>query len=166
MTLEAALVSGWETTLTGSKQLSLDAALVCTSIQQTKYSVHVQLRGNPEPANCIRQPSIMANGEISLISGTHLRRFGLRVLSAGCQGFRRHDGNRSYELRSLAVHPSKSIGGNNLDLWFLDRPQLRCLGERPNRDESRHGNGCCRSQENMRSAPVAAIGQRRVDRLP
>ena len=108
----------------------------------------------------------MANGEINFIGGTHLRRFGLRVLGAGGQGFRRHDGNRSHELRSLAVHSRKSIGGNNLDLWFLDRPQLRCRSERPNGDESRHGNGRYRSQENMRSAPVTAIGQRRVDRLP
>ena len=31
--------------------------------------------------------------------------------------------------------------------------------------ESRHGSGNGRSQENMRLAPVAGIGQRRVDRL-
>src|ERR1700682_1585222 len=57
----------------------------------------------------------------------------------------------------------RSEGG--LDLWFLDGTQLRCLSERTNRDESRHGSDSGRSQENMRSAPVAGIGQRRVDRL-
>ena len=108
----------------------------------------------------------MANGEINFIGGTHLRRFGLRVPGAGCQGFRRHDGNRSHELRSLAVHSRKSIGGNNLDLWILDGTQLRCRSKRADRTESRHGSGTGRSQENMRSTPVASIGQRRVDRLP
>ena len=107
----------------------------------------------------------MANGQTSFIGGANLRRSGLPVLSAGCQGFRRHDGNRRHELRSLAVHASASIGGNGLDLWFLDGTQLRCLSERTNRDESRHGSDSGRSQENMRSAPVAGIGQRRVDRL-
>jgi hypothetical protein len=118
-----------------------------------------------EPANYVRYASIMANGQTSFIGGANLRRSGLRVLSAGCQGFRRHDGNRRHELRSLAVHSSPSIGGNNLDLWFLDGTQLRCLSERTKRDESRHGSGSGRSQEKMRSAPVAGIGQRRVDRL-
>src|SRR6266478_5560497 len=70
-----------------------------------------------------------------------------------------------HELRSLAVYSSASIGGNNLDLWILDGTQLRCRSERTDRDESRHGSGNGRSQENMRSAPVAGIGQRRVDRL-
>src|ERR1700676_5737565 len=108
----------------------------------------------------------MANGQTSFIGGANLRRSGLRVLSGGGgQGFRQHDGNRKHELRSLAVHSSTSIGGNNLDLWFLDGTQLRCRSERTNRDESRHGSGSGRSQENMRSAPVAGIGQRRVDRL-
>ena len=32
-------------------------------------------------------------------------------------------------------------------------------------ETKRHGSGSGRSQENMRSAPVAGIGQRRVDRL-
>ena len=36
----------------------------------------------------------MANGQTSFIGGASLRRSGLPVLSAGCQGFRRHDGNR------------------------------------------------------------------------
>ena len=82
----------------------------------------------------------MANGQTSFIGGANLRRSGLPVLSAGCQGFRRHDGNRRHELRSLAVHASASIGGNGLDFWFLDGTQLRCLSERTNRDESRHGS--------------------------
>ena len=107
----------------------------------------------------------MANGQTSSIGRTSLRRSGLPVLSTGCHGFRRHDGNRRHELRSLAAYSSTSIGGNNLDLWFLDGTQLRCRSERTNRDESRHGSGSGRSQENMRSAPVAGIGQRRVDRL-
>ena len=107
----------------------------------------------------------MANGQTSFIGGASLRRSGLPVLSAGCQGFRRHDGNRGHELRSLAVYSSTSIGGNHLDLWILDGTQLRCCGERTDRDESRHGGGNRRSQENMRSTPVAGIGQRRVDRL-
>ena len=107
----------------------------------------------------------MANGQTSFFGGASLRRSGLPVLSAGCQGFRRHDGNRGHELRSLAVYSSTSIGGNNLDLWILDGTQLRCRSERTDRDESRHGSGNGRSQENMRSAPVAGIGQRRVDRL-
>ena len=107
----------------------------------------------------------MANGQTSFIGGASLRRSGLPVLSAGYQGFRRHDGNREHELRSLAVYSSTSIGGNNLDLWILDGTQLRRLGERTNRKEGRHGGGSGRSQENMRSAPVAGIGQRRVDRL-
>ncbi len=107
----------------------------------------------------------MANGQTSFIGGASLRRSGLPVLSAGCQGFRRHDGNRGHELRSLAVYSSTSIGGNNLDLWILDGAQLRCRSERTDRDESRDGSGNGRSQENMRSAPVAGIGQRRVDRI-
>ena len=107
----------------------------------------------------------MANGQTSFIGGASLRRSGLPVLSAGCQGFRRHDGNRGHELRALAVYPSASIGGNNLDLWILDGTQLRCRSKRADRIESRHGSGTGRSQENMRSAPVASIGQRRVDRL-
>ena len=107
----------------------------------------------------------MANSQTSSIGGASLRRSGLPGLGAGCQGFRRHDGNRGHELRSLAVYSSTSIGGNNLDLWILDRTQLRCRSERTDRDESRHGSGIGRSQENMRSAPVVGIGQRRVDRL-
>ena len=107
----------------------------------------------------------MANGQTSSIGGAGLRRPGLPGLGAGCQGFRRHDGNRGHELRSLAVYSSTSIGGNNLDLWILDRTQLRRRSERTDRDESRHGSGNGRSQENMRSTPVAGIGQRRVDRL-
>jgi len=107
----------------------------------------------------------MANSQSSFISGATLRRSGLPVLSGGRQGFHQHDGNRGHELRSLAVHSSTSIGGNNLDLWILDGTQLRCRRERTDRDESRHGSGNGRSQENMRSAPVAGIGQRRVDRL-
>ena len=107
----------------------------------------------------------MANDQTSFIGGARLCRSGLPVLRAGCQGFRRHDGNREHELRSLAVHSSTSIGGNNLDLWILDGTQLRCRRERTDRDESRHGSGNGRSQENMRSASVASIGQRRVDRL-
>ncbi|MEA2917248.1 MAG: hypothetical protein QOJ15_9329 [Bradyrhizobium sp.] len=42
------------------------------------------------------------------------------VSAQGCQSFRRHDGNRSHELRSLAVYARASIRGNRLDLWFLD----------------------------------------------
>lgn len=107
----------------------------------------------------------MANGQTSFIGGASLRRSGLPVLNAGCHGARRHDGNREHELRSLAVYSSTSIGGNNLDLWILDGTQLRCRGERTDRDENRHGSGNGRRQESMRSAPVADIGQRRVDRL-
>ncbi len=107
----------------------------------------------------------MANGQSSFIGSASLRRSGLPVISPGCQGFRRHDRNRGHELRSLAVYSSTSIGGNNLDLWILDGTQLRCRSQRTERDESRRGSGNGRSQENMRSAPVAGIGQRRVDRL-
>ena len=107
----------------------------------------------------------MANDQVSFIDGAGLYSSGLPVLSAGCQGFRRHDGNRGHELRALAVYSSASLGGNNLDLWILDGTQLRCRGKRADRVESRHGRGTGRSQENMRSAPVASIGQRRVDRL-
>ena len=46
--------------------------------------------------------------------------------STGFQGFRRHDGNRQHELRSLTVYASAYIGGNSLDLRFLDGAQLRC----------------------------------------
>src|SRR3954467_4093786 len=56
-----------------------------------------------------------------------------------------------HELRALAVYSSASIGGNNLDLWILDRTQLRCRRKRADRSESRHGSGPGRSQENMRS---------------
>jgi len=108
----------------------------------------------------------MANGEASFIGGAGLRRFGPPVLSPGYQGFCRHDGDWRLELRSLAIHSSPSIGGNNLDLWFLDGAQLRCLRERTNSDESRHGSGGARSHEDMRSAPVAGISQRGVDHLP
>ena len=107
----------------------------------------------------------MADVQTSSIGGVNLRRSGLPFLSTGCQGFRRHDRNRWHELRSLAVYSSTSIGGNNLDLWILDGTQLRCRSQRTERDESRRGSGNGRSQENMRSAPVAGIGQRRVDRL-
>jgi hypothetical protein len=62
----------------------------------------------------------MANGQTGSIGGAGLRRSGLPGLGAGCQGFRRYDGNRGHELRSLAVYSSTSIGGNNLDLWILD----------------------------------------------
>ena len=60
----------------------------------------------------------MAHGQTSFIDGSSLRHFGLRGLSGGA--FRRHDGNRRHELRSLAVHARASIRGNRLDLWFLD----------------------------------------------
>ena len=107
----------------------------------------------------------MANDQTGFIGGARLCRSGLPVLRAGCQGFRRHDGNRGHELRALAVYSSASIGGNNLDLWILDGTQLRCRSKRADRIESRYDSGTGRSQEDMRSASVASIGQRRVDRL-
>jgi len=108
----------------------------------------------------------MANAQTNFIGGAGLRRFGRPVLGAGYRGLRRHDGNRKHELRPLAVYSCTSTGGNNLDLWVLDGTQLRCRSERTDSDESRNGSGGARSQENMRSAPVAGIGQRRMDRLP
>ena len=71
-------------------------------------------------ANHIRQEAILPNGQISFIGGADLHRRGLRVVRAGYQSFRRHDGDRWLELRSLAVYSSASTGGNNLDLWILD----------------------------------------------
>ena len=106
----------------------------------------------------------MADDQTGFV-GAHLCRSGQPVLGAGRQGFRQPDGNRGHELRALAVYSSASIGGNNLDLWILDGTQLRCRSKRADSVESRHGSGTGRSQENMRSAPVASIGQRRVDRL-
>ena len=117
-----------------------------------------------EPANRIRQASIMADDQTGLI-GADLCRSGLPVLGAGCQGFRQHDGNREHELRALAVYSSASTGRNNLDLWILDRTQLRCRSKRAGRVEGRYGSGTGRGPEDMRSAPVASIGRRRVDRL-
>src|SRR5467141_557905 len=94
----------------------------------------------------------MADGQTSSIGGVSLRRSGLPFLSTGCQGFRRHDGNRRHELRSLAVYSSTSIGGNNLDLWFLDGTQLRCRSERTNRDESRRQRYWSKSRKHALSA--------------
>jgi len=69
-----------------------------------------------------------------------------------------------HELRALAVYPSASIGGNNLDLWILDGPQLRCRSKRADRVESRHGSGMVKSREHALSAR-REYWQRRVDRL-
>ena len=82
----------------------------------------------------------MANGQTSFTGGAGLRRSGPPVLSPGYPGFRRFDGNRGYELRSLAVYSSTSTGGNNLDLWILDGAELRCRSERTDREKSRHGS--------------------------
>ena len=56
----------------------------------------------------------LAHGKTSFICGAGLCRSGLPGLSAGCQGYRRHDGNRGHELRSLAVYARASIRGNRL----------------------------------------------------
>src|SRR5260370_40432796 len=123
------------------------------SIQKPKMVFISNCAGIPvEPANYVRYASIMANGQTSFIGGANLRRSGLRVLSAGCQGFRRHDGNRRHELRSLAVNSSPSIGGNNLDLWFLDGTQLRSLSERTKIDESLHDCDSGHSNVHIRTA--------------
>jgi len=96
----------------------------------------------------------------SFICGAGLCRSGLPGLSAGCQGFRPHDGNREHELRSLAVHARASIRGNRLDLRFLDGTQLRCCSKWSNTSENRRGGDSGRSRKNMRSANVADISQR------
>ena len=57
----------------------------------------------------------MADGQTSSIGGVSLRRSGLLVLSAGCQGFRRHDGNRRHELRSLAATQALRLEGT---IWI------------------------------------------------
>src|SRR5258706_1692132 len=69
----------------------------------------------------------LAHGKTSFICGAGLS--GLPGLSAGCQGFRRHDGNRAHELCSLAVYARASIRGNRLDLRLLDWTQLRCCSK-------------------------------------
>ena len=81
----------------------------------------------------------MANGQTSFTGGAGLRRFGPPVLSPGYPGFRRFDGNRGYELRSLAVYSSTSTGGNNLDLWILVGTELRCRRKRADGEKSRPG---------------------------
>ena len=71
--------------------------------------------------------SDMAHDETSSICGADLCRPGPPGLSAGCQGFRRHDRNREHELRSLAVDARASTRGNHLDLRFLDWTPITLL---------------------------------------
>ena len=107
----------------------------------------------------------LAHDKTSFICGAGRCRAGLPGLSAGCQGFRPHDGNRGHELRSLAVYARASIRGSRLDLRFLDGTQLRCCSKRSNTGENRRGGDSGRSRKDMRSANVADIGQRRMDHL-
>lgn len=71
----------------------------------------------------------LAHDKTSLDCGTRLCRSGLPGLGAGCQGFRRHDRNRAYELRPLAVYTRASVRRNRLDLRLLDGTQLRCCSK-------------------------------------
>jgi hypothetical protein len=107
----------------------------------------------------------LVHDKTSPICGADLCLSVLAGLSAGYQGLRRHGWNRRLELRSLAVHTSASTGGNRLDLWFLDGPQLRCRGERSNPGESRHDIGRGRGGKNMCPANFEYISQRRMGHL-
>ena len=71
----------------------------------------------------------LAHDKTSFDCGTRLCCSSLPGLSAGCQGFRRHDRNREHELRPLAVYARASVRRNHLDLRFLDRTQLRCCSK-------------------------------------
>ena len=109
---------------------------------------------------------IMADGQSSFIGGAGSRGSGLSGFGAGCQGFRRHDGNRKHELRSLAVDERASGRGNRLDLRLLDRTQLRCCCKRSSTVGNRHGRDSGRSQEDMCAVTVSGLGERRLDQLP
>ena len=80
-------------------------------------------------SDAVQGRSDLAHDKTSFDCGTRLCCSGLPGLSAGCQGFRRHDRNREHELRPLAVYARASAGRNHLDLWFLDRTQLRCCSK-------------------------------------
>jgi hypothetical protein len=111
-----------------------------------------------------RRPGLV-HDETIFVSGSRLCRSGVPGLSAGCQGFCRYDRHRGHELRSLAVYQRASFGGNRLDLRFLDRTQLRCCGEWSIAGENQYVGDSDRSRKNMRSANIANISQRRVDRV-
>ena len=107
----------------------------------------------------------LAHDKASSICGAGLCRSGLPGLGAGFQSFRRHDRNRQHELRSLAIDARASTGGNHLDLRFLDGTELRRRSKRSNAGENQRGGDRGRSRKDMRSANVADLGQRCMDRL-
>jgi hypothetical protein len=101
--------------------------------------------------------------EAIFVSGSRLCRSGVPGLSAGGQSFCRYDRHRGYELRSLAIYERASLGGDRLDLRFLDRTQLRCRGQWPNSAEDQHVVDHDGSRKGMRSENIPDVGQRRVD---
>jgi hypothetical protein len=103
--------------------------------------------------------------EAIFVSGNRLCRSGVPGLSAGGQSFCRYDRHRGHELRSLAIYERASLGGDRLDLRFLDRTQLRCCGEWSITGENQYVGYSGRSRKNMRSANIANISQRRVDHV-
>src|SRR5712672_3652917 len=116
--------------------------------------------------NCFQKPNCAGPARLRLALLPSLESFSFQATEDRSPTASHHSADTSFEsFTSISFYSSTSIGGNNLDLWLLNGTQLRCRSERTNRDESRHGSGSGRSQENMRSAPVAGIGQRRVDRL-
>ena len=104
--------------------------------EQEDWMVERALPSADQPSRCglIRSDAVQGRLDLSHVKtsfdcGTRLCCSGLPGLSAGCQGFRRHDRNRAHELRPLAVYARASAGRNHLDLWFLDRTQLRCCSK-------------------------------------
>jgi hypothetical protein len=95
--------------------------------------------------------------ETIFVSGNRLCRSGVPGLSAGGQGFCQYDRHRGHELRSLAVYERASLGGDRLDLRFLDRTQLRCCGEWSITGENQYVGDSGRSRKNMRSANIANV---------
>jgi hypothetical protein len=107
----------------------------------------------------------LVHDETIFICGDRLCRSAVPGLSAGCQGFCRYDRHRGHELRSLAVYERASFGGNRLDLRFLDWTQLRCCGEWSITGENQYVGDSGRSRKNMRSANIANVSQRRMERI-
>jgi len=65
----------------------------------------------------------------------------------------------------LAGYKRASFGGNRLDFRFLDWTQLRCCGEWSITGENQYVGDSGRSRKNMRSANIANVSQRRMDRI-
>lgn len=76
--------------------------------------------GVQEAGKALRREGDLAHAKTTFVFGVDLFQPDRPCLGAGCRRFGQHDRNREHELCSLAVQPGASIGGNRLDLRFLD----------------------------------------------